>query len=327
MTKQEVQDVHPNLYHYTDWPALNGIIKTNELWATNIRYLNDQSEYVLAQKLVEKHILPDLMAWLEKITKNNVEIQNVVNELGGISHQTLDLAKSAMDAMYTVTGDDFFVTSFCGMSKIDEYLKSNGLLSQWRGYGNQQGFILVFDTKTLARLIETEKEQFNYEFLHLKDVVYSNDEKSVQEELTGSLETIREFVRKMYDAILNEAERHKDSKAMLAFMNLATRFKHRAFAEENEVRLVGKLHEHTPELLAMATEKNCKLPTEKPVELRTGRSGLTPFIRLFGSNSDHLPLTKIIVGPSKDKVSVAEALRKSLRKRDIAVEVSDIPYI
>ena len=48
----------PVLYHYTSAPALLGIIKSNKIWATNIRYMNDSSElsytYDLANEIITR---------------------------------------------------------------------------------------------------------------------------------------------------------------------------------------------------------------------------------------------------------------------------------
>jgi hypothetical protein len=33
------------LYHYTDQRGLLGILRSQSIWATHIRYLNDSSEY------------------------------------------------------------------------------------------------------------------------------------------------------------------------------------------------------------------------------------------------------------------------------------------
>jgi len=34
------------IYHYTSPEALTGIVRDKQLWATNIRYLNDSQEFV-----------------------------------------------------------------------------------------------------------------------------------------------------------------------------------------------------------------------------------------------------------------------------------------
>jgi hypothetical protein len=62
--------------------------------------------------------------------------------------------------MYESVGQNFYVTCFCGESD-DEYVNQNGLLSQWRGYGDG-GFAIVFDTRGIEELLDIESRQFNY---------------------------------------------------------------------------------------------------------------------------------------------------------------------
>ncbi len=326
MSLPKVTDVHPFLYHYTDFAGLNGILKTNELWATHIRFLNDQTEYLHAQRYVESFLVPDIKNWLEQTTNTDLDIQKIVEELGGIEHQSLDLAKSAMQSMYTVTGDDFFVVSFCG-TPPHEYEKLNGLLSQWRGYGNQQGFILVFETKSLGSMMQQEADQFSNDVIYLADVVYSDDEESIKREFSKDLQQLRDFVVGMNEAIAKKADPPAGTSALISFINLATRFKHRAFAEEKEVRMVGAVVKHTTKLKNIATQQNVTLHPEKPIELRPGKSGLTPYIKFFGADRMKLPICRIIVGPGRDKHAVAAALRKGLRGHNIEIAVSEIPFV
>jgi len=49
-----------------------------------------------------------------------------------------------------------YVASFCSVDKRDSYIASHGLLSQWRGYGTQGGYIITFDTAGLIQLLHEE---------------------------------------------------------------------------------------------------------------------------------------------------------------------------
>jgi hypothetical protein len=48
------------------------------------------------------------------------------------------------------------LTSFCGVA--NSVISESGLLSQWRGYGIDGGYAIVFDTKALKALVAQEKE-------------------------------------------------------------------------------------------------------------------------------------------------------------------------
>jgi hypothetical protein len=49
-----------------------------------------------------------------------------------------------------------YLTSFCGVA--NSVISESGLLSQWRGYGIDGGYAIVFDTKALKALVAQEKE-------------------------------------------------------------------------------------------------------------------------------------------------------------------------
>ncbi|HMC13498.1 MAG TPA: hypothetical protein VKG67_04050, partial [Gallionellaceae bacterium] len=41
---KSVNEAHAHLYHYTTAAGLQGIVESQQLWATNIAYLNDAEE-------------------------------------------------------------------------------------------------------------------------------------------------------------------------------------------------------------------------------------------------------------------------------------------
>lgn len=109
------------LYHYTTVESLLGIIKSREMWATHIRYLNDTSEQQLLWEQVRAGIESRLqnaddIAMLERLT----ELQK--------------LAAAPPD-------DNTYVISFS---------KDGGdRLSQWRGYGGVAGVAIGFNIPKL----------------------------------------------------------------------------------------------------------------------------------------------------------------------------------
>jgi len=44
--------VPQKLYHYTDLDGLMGIFNTGELWATDVQFMNDTSEYIHSNEMV-----------------------------------------------------------------------------------------------------------------------------------------------------------------------------------------------------------------------------------------------------------------------------------
>ena len=48
------------LYHYTSQKGVLGILDSQEIWATNILYLNDHSEYLYAMEMVSSFLIDSL---------------------------------------------------------------------------------------------------------------------------------------------------------------------------------------------------------------------------------------------------------------------------
>jgi len=106
------------LWHYTSWEGLYGMVEKNEIWASNIGYLNDTLEY---QKGVET---------LEALIRQSV-LADLVSEFA---------------PQFKRNAENYFAISFSG--HFDQ-------LSQWRGYsGATGGFAVGFDREALNALVE-----------------------------------------------------------------------------------------------------------------------------------------------------------------------------
>ncbi|MHC4535308.1 MAG: DUF2971 domain-containing protein, partial [Planctomycetota bacterium] len=218
-----------------------------------------------------------------------------------------------------------YITSFCGESK-DEYINANGALSQWRGYGQDGGFALVFDTQSLECMLAEEGERFNYPFLQLADVVYSDDEERFKCEFT-SLDNLLEFIRAMIKSIptkVLDSDTQNDTKALAAFLSCISRYKHRGFKEENEVRICAYPAVHDE--IFYRPDKDQPKP-EKERKLREKNGEYVPYIELFDSLDQDLPIEQIIVGPHQNKEARVSALKVMLQSTNIEVSASDIPFI
>ena len=103
------------LYHYTSLETLEKITAKGEIWATDINFLNDKTEYINARTFIEK----TLRERLDQKSETDAAV---------------DLHLKAMDIR--VRSGDVFVASF----------STNGdSLPQWRGYGvNGHGVAIGF---------------------------------------------------------------------------------------------------------------------------------------------------------------------------------------
>lgn len=323
---EKTQDVHPLIYHYTKWESLRGILENNTLWATNVRYLNDTTEYHLVADLLIERLLPLAKSKVNEISQNNASLRKYIDQNGGVEYQANKMAHDTIRAMYQVTGDDFYVVSFCGTPK-DAYEEQNGLLSQWRGYGNETGFCLVFDTKKLLDLLSLEVKQFYYGPSHLSEVVYSHEFDRFDTEMGKDIRVLIDYMGEMLTSIVNNTKPPLGSDAMVSFHQLTTRFKHRAYFEEHEVRIVAAPTVKKTELdhlrkAAIGSPKNAK-----SIRYRQWRDLSAPYIEFFGKDFPALPIKKIIVGPGRNNETAMELLGRLALGRDIAIEKSDMPFV
>ena len=311
---EKVSETYKRIYHYTTWEGLMGILKTQTLWATHCRFLNDISEVFLIKNKLLESISPIVRREYQKLIKENNDIKVEIDKRGGQEAVILHDSLSIIEAAYYAT-DEIYIISFCGETE-DDYVNENGLLSQWRGYGAGGGVALVFDTEQLEQLLKKEAECYSYGPSFIANVIYSDDKKLFEQELFSSLSDFIDYVQQMFITLRRKGLEAPDaSRAFPAFVGLIARYKHHAFREENEIRIV------------------CNLPTlpvlkhEKERKFRLKDRALIPYIELFDSEDFILPIDRIIIGPHKEKETRAVALQVMLRGKGIEISVSDIPYI
>lgn len=322
---EKTSDVYEKLYHYTTWDGLLGILKTQTLWATHYRFLNDYSEIVFFRDKLVSLILPYVSEAYEKLIEKSPHIGQRIHQEGGLRQVVQHDAEVVVDAQYRATGHEIYILSFCGQQE-NPYINSNGLLSQWRGYGSGGGSALVFDTRKMEAILELEAERFEYSHVHLSDLIYSDDEGRLKAELSEDLSVIASDVRSLFDPTKLTLE-EKDLKGYREFVNCVSRYKHCGFKEENEVRAVVLPTNIDHEYLELAKTNNSTLKPEKARKFRDKNGLFAPYVELFDSPDIELPIERIIVGPHRDKEARAATLRVMLRNTKIEITCSDIPYI
>jgi hypothetical protein len=325
---QKVSEVYEKLYHYTNWDGLVGILQSKTLWATHCKFLNDYSEIVFFKDKLISLLLPHAREACKELINQFPNIEQVINQqMGGLEHVVQHETQVVVDAHYGATGDEIYILSFCGQHE-NPHINNNGLLSQWRGYGTGGGFALVFNTQKIEEMLDIEAKKYEYSSMHFCDIVYSDDEKKLEDELSENLSIIANNVKKFMIAL---ATNKKDSilKDMESnyhpFIHCISRYKHCGFKEENEVRIVVLPTVITQELLTLANGVIYR--PEKERKFRNKNGQFIPYIELFNSIDIALPIERIIVGPHKEKDARAAALRVMLRNTKIEITCSDIPFV
>jgi len=202
---------HRPIYHYTSQRGLLGIITEKKIWATNILYMNDSTEFTYSVELAYSEVEK-----LRKISRNNEDIS------------FLELINTNLRAMNVwLYAKNIYVCSFS--TESDQ-------LSQWRGYcPNGNGFSIGFNFD--SQLLDFSRQQG----FDLFECVYNQSDQS---------EIIKEFLVEALDKFhLISAKANLDDRTTQAlrtfefghkFLRIASRFKHPKFSEEKEWRLISQ---------------------------------------------------------------------------------------
>lgn len=194
--------------HYTTAAALINILQTETLWASNIKFLNDEQEFLHALDLA-KEVINRSKQNPHKFQSNKEDYEAFIQD-----------ATKALDNLDAYHAESIFTCSFS---------EEKDLLSQWRGYcSGNQGYCIHFDLKELqaaARMKFTSAEIF--------PCVYNNEEKNAK--ISASLN--KHWVD--YIAQADQKSRENTIRTLAhEIEKLASHFKHPSFAEEKEHRLV-----------------------------------------------------------------------------------------
>lgn len=323
-----ISEEYDQLYHYTTAIGLHGILTSQTLRASNYSFLNDEKEI---GGFLEERLPGILFDEVDKGVKqhclNNSKHRSFIKEHGGfeaVSRKIIDeLTQTISKALLDI--NDPYILSFCG-AKTD-HIQIDGLLSQWRGYGLDGGYAIVFDSKGIEELLKQEVESYCYGYLHIGDVDYYNPitkQHSNLPEVKEYEKAIRDSVRR-YVATNNSNEMNDTYTPITALSGL---HKHIGFQEEAEVRVIAI--PPCKELLKQARDSGDVRP-EKSKDFMTRHGILVPYINLFdfGGEGKRLPIKNIIVGPSSDARKRKKSVQLLLEQCGIDAEVtcSNIPYI
>ena len=195
------------LWHYTDIEGFHGIVTSQKMRATDIRFLNDKEEakhaVALAKRLLFEIIPSETTLAVRKLV---METYESFVERGSLSPRILQL----FTASFTLNGDQ---------------------LSQWRGYSRASaGVSLGFDLRTVRAFAKN---------MIFAPCVYRDEDK--QRLLRYAIVSFVESVLKLAEQ--TESYRKEDLTKIkidigIQLLNLVALLKHSAFEEEQEWRIV-----------------------------------------------------------------------------------------
>lgn len=333
---EKVSEAHEEIYHYTTAVGLESILRTQQLWATHLGYLNDAEEHTgffvrRLPKLLDapsRQAVGELMLTTEgRSAINSAEVGGPDQAIEDFKRQLVDLAKKA-----TLNINEPYLVSFC--SGNAQHTPDDGLLSQWRGYGTDGGYAIVFDTARLEEsLLKREGRAFEYQFASICDVDYDFPEDSGQSVHPECKEWEADIQHKFKRFILSSCAETPHIHEQISA--LSSRYKHPGFSEEQEVRIVAiPIHDGVHEMaVKLAKRSGRTLMPRKPIKFRERGGVLIPYLELFGGAingaTGRLPIRRILVGPHVDRDKRAAALRSMVKQygMSVPVKVSGIPYL
>jgi len=131
-----IKSAYPEiLYHYTTQQGLLGILQSETLWLTNLRYLNDSSEFIYPINLAKQY-LEDRIKLLE-----TTGFLSGPSALGSSSNN-----RNLYEHLNILDNFNAIPLYICSFSREGDQL------GQWRGYcNNESGFSIGFDYKKLNK--------------------------------------------------------------------------------------------------------------------------------------------------------------------------------
>ena len=302
-------------------PGLSGILSTKTLWATHAGFLNDSQEITgFFDYALPVHLKELVDKFVEENPSGNPACDAVRLENRDLSTEIVEVITRAFRSV-SAKAQDQYVVSFCASQ--DEWISRNGLLSQWRAYGQDGAYAIVFDTKSVETLIESELKIFSNSWYSWADVEYrmTSLDGILDDENKARMESIKKAAA--YYLVNGEFEDHDSLFSDLFF--LSSICKHRGFEEEKEVRIV--VHEEG-NAVRLHHPTTPELPRH-PVHSFFRDGTPVPCVHLFEKQSlSKLPITRVIVGPHRDKAARKKATELLLSSAGVSAEVvvSDIPF-
>lgn len=324
---QTTIQAHPLLYHYTTAAGLKGIIESQQIHATSIAYLNDAEEHTgffdrRLPILIEQPIGEAVRKEMQSPSR-----RSVTDEVGESERTEAKLRSEFIDNVREVTlaFNDPYIASFSAPPKHDI---DDGLLSQWRAYGYDGGYAIIFESAGLEILLKTEAAKFYYQFGTWGDVDYYDQDTPHQARHPETL-NYQALVQRATSVFLQSGKETDLEPLLEPLTLLSVLHKHRGFREEEEVRIV-MLRPHS-EVERLAREQGDMRPL-RPIQFRQKRGMLIPYIELFGEElgaNAKLPIKRVIVGPHPDQKKRRTTVENLLRKNNVDAEVtvSSIPYL
>lgn len=328
---------YPELHHYTTFDGLQGILRSNSIWATKFNALNDRSEIIHFRDRLIPELAEAIKPLALKLRGESFSQKRKYDKAGGLYMVALNEARNYVNAFYSTSffgnpGSTPFavpyISSFCCHSNDSAYEQANGLLSQWRGYATTEPCAIVFDSKEISKLLRKEITKYDYAHLQVSKVTYNSHDLAFSSEYSEIIEGLSKALSELF--VNGKADDQKLNTTMIELLSATTRFKHRGFMEEREVRIVAcpkssELNEKFIAEIGIDAKTSTKI---KPTQSRKffNSDGSADYIALFDTLKKKIPIKRIIIGPCKEQSDLTKKIRTFVGN-NIEIRKSETPFI
>jgi hypothetical protein len=298
---------HPELYHYTNQAAFEGIVRSQALWCSHYGEMLDTDEIRLMRNLLPQAIAPRMDAIIEKL---NLRLRQIWNSAGGGAKIARDLVNSLYGAIFdgeaAYSALDPYLFSFSTHAADGSFDREHGIRCQWERYATFDGYCLVFDINDIAKMLQAEGETRFWSWLMLEPVRYADRkvEEIFPELIYAAADTLRQFVGGIMHPEMQVSE----------FLRGTTLLKGAVYESEREIRIVA-VPGSTEIAKYAAQQHRAEFNSTVPLpEIRLRSDCGKRYVALFDGLGQRLPIKRVIVGPGGQQVERALHARSILGK-------------
>jgi hypothetical protein len=327
------------LYHYTTADGFLGMLESDSIRATHIRYMNDSKEFTEAIEHVGG--LVDTLAneFIRYVSLGEKPPKSELSNQEDLPRASLEQLQSSVKAglkEFLVSIDRIidgrsgaYVVSFTddASQRLTTVGGSGDRLSQWRAYGGgARGISLGFDHDAIHGEGPGQAWTLGGCTAYLLDCLYEEDRK--RSALRSITETAIPTFRKMFESEKSSPgtgdnfELHLPAfrrQMILGWIINASTFKDPAFSEEKEWRVVILGHK----LKSPQKDEN---GATLQLRFRNGPLGVTPYLEFpLHLASSASPLRRVVVGPTPHIKESVRAVEMALEERGIEIRSESCP--
>ena len=322
-SEQTGQHQSRSLFHYTTAQGLIGIVRSQSLFATNSNFLNDASECQSLKTLLMPIVQDEIARTVAKLVDKKLLSPHIRDNPQILAQQ----AESVFSALIGATNNvaPYHIASFCIHDEKEKAYR-DGLLSQWRSYA-RGGFAIEFDELSIDSLVNQEHAKHLYQGILTNSVSY--DDHVGRADLPRFNGMANALLKELFSDSKEHLEELRDifgsgdvGDFVHSFLEVSPFLKNDGFREEREFRIVALCNRPNRQ-----EDGDFREPKAVKFLARSG-GDIVPYIELFETLDEKLPIKSVIVGPHPQQTRQRMAVELLLETQSVKAEIrmSEIPF-